>query len=179
MDTLFRISVFCPDRVGLIASITGKLFDLGANLGATRFAVLGSGAEFTTVCSAADSITDTDLHDQLQSLPELEDADIRVSPFKLEAVHGPGANITHRILVEGGDNPGLVARLTEVFIEFNANIVRLNTELIPADGRDLYRIDIQVNIPPSVSQPCLATIENTANTLQMGCHIENQSDFQT
>ncbi|MBU2648120.1 amino acid-binding protein [bacterium] len=173
MSTLFRISIFCPDKMGLISAITGKLFDLGANLGDTNFAVLGTGAEYTAVCSIPESVTKTDLEEQLGALPELKNADIRVAPFDLQISHSASAQITHRILVEGGDNPGLVARLSEVFVEFDANIVRLNTEVIPGKPNNLYRIDICVFIPDPSIQACLATVENTASTLQMVCSVES------
>lgn len=172
MSKLLRISIFCQDQVGLISAVTGKLFDLGANLGDTSFAVLGAGAEYTAVCSVPTALDDQDIHSQLSFLPELAQAEIRVSPFRLKTAHSKTATITHRIRIEGGDNPGLVARLTEVFVEFDANIVRLNTELIPGDPDDQYRIDIQVNIPDSNAQTCLAIIENTASTLRMRCLVE-------
>lgn len=173
MSTLVRISIFCPDRVGLISAVTGKLFDLGVNLGDTNFAVLGTGAEYAAVCSVPETLNESELKDQLFTLPELETADIRIAPFNLQNQHADSATITHRILVEGGDNPGLVARLTEVFVEFKANIVRLNTEVIPGDIHNQYRIDIHVNIPGPVAQTCLAIIENTAATLQMRCIVES------
>ena len=131
MSTPLRISIFCPDKIGLISAITGKLFDLGANRGDTNFA------------------------------------------FDMPISHAASANITHRILVEGGDNPGLVARLTEVFVEFKANIVRLNTEVTLGEPSDQYRIDIHVYIPNPSVQACLATIENTASALQMRCFVES------
>ena len=31
------ISVLCPDRVGVVAAMTGQIFDLGGNLGDTKF----------------------------------------------------------------------------------------------------------------------------------------------
>ncbi len=173
MSKLIRISIFCPDRIGLISAVTGKLFDLGANLGDTSFAVLGTGAEYTAVCSVPNTLNDSEIEDQLHALPELEAADIRIAPFNLQNQHADSAIITHRILVEGGDNPGLVARLTEVFVEFRANIVRMNTELIPGDTYNMYRIDIHVNIPDSSAQSCLTIIENTAATLQMRCIVES------
>lgn len=171
MSQLFRISVFCKDQVGLISAITAKLFDLGINLGDTTFAVLGSGAEFTTLCESPKELTESDLHQHLQDLEELSNAEIAVKPFKMEVVHGPMAKVTHRITVTGGDNPGLVARLSEVFMEFEANIVRLNSEKIPGNGGDIYKIDMAVWIPKGNRQACLATVENTANALQMNCEI--------
>jgi len=43
---IFLVSVFCPDRKGLISDIAGRLFELGGNLGDTTFAVLGEAAQF-------------------------------------------------------------------------------------------------------------------------------------
>ena len=45
MTTTALISIICEDHPGLIADVTGRLFDLGVNLGDTTFAVLGGGAE--------------------------------------------------------------------------------------------------------------------------------------
>ena len=172
MTTTLRISVFCPDNIGLISAITGRLFDLGANLGDTSFSVLGTGAEFTAVCEVPDTVGAAEIEEQLQSLTLLEGADITVAPFNLSVIQGPKANITHHISVEGRDNPGLVARLTEVFVEFNANIVRLNSSKILGEEGDQYLINFAVWIPDSSVDACLATIANTASTLQMKCHSE-------
>ncbi len=172
MITSLRISIFCPDQVGLVSAITGKLFDLGINLGDTSFAVLGTGAEFTSVCEAPSELEIQEVQEQLQSLEELKNADISVKHFDLSMLHGPTANITHKIKVKGGDNPGLIARLSEVFIEFKANIVRLDSEKIISGKQDEYLIHISVWIPELIAEACIATVVNTANTLQMQCQTE-------
>jgi glycine cleavage system transcriptional repressor len=172
MTALYRISVFCADRVGLISAITSKLFDLGINLGDTTFAVLGSGAKYTSVCEAPEELAIADLKAQLIEIEELKGADIQIKPFELEEAQRPTAKITHRIRVQGGDNPGLVARLSEVFIEFDANIVRLNTIKSTDSSGNQYLIDIAAWIPSKNAAACLATIENTANALQMNCRIQ-------
>ncbi len=173
MTISYRISIFCPDRVGLIAAITGKLFDLGINLGDTTFSILGSGAEFTSICDVPDGLEVKDLHLQLSTMDELKDSDISIKKFELSDLHGPNAHITHQITVKGGDNPGLVARLSEVFIEFEANIVRLNSQKISMNNGNQYVMRISVWIPGEYKDACLATVENTANTLQMQCQIED------
>lgn len=175
MSTPFRISIFCPDKIGLVSAVTGRLFDLGTNLGDTNFAVLGTSAEYKAVCTVPDTVNKSDIEEQLRTLPELKEADIQVAPFKMQVSHTAIANSTHRIIVDGGDSPGLVARLTEVFVEFQANIVRLNTEVTPRKTGDQYRIDIYVHIPNPSVQACLATVENTASTLQLRCLIETLS----
>ena len=65
------ISIFCPDRTGLIAAITGYLFDLGANLGDTGFTVLGAGAEFNAVCEIPIDLEFSQIEAGLGALPEL------------------------------------------------------------------------------------------------------------
>ncbi len=158
------VSVFCPDKKGLVAGITGCLFDLGANLGDTTFAVLGGGAEFTSVVDVPDGLTPNDLQTQLEQLPEIENGEITVAPFTLETRHGPSGEITHNITIEGGDQPGLVARLSETFIQYDANIVHLSAEATPDGG---YTLRMAVNIPAGKSDNCLATVANTAEGLQL------------
>lgn len=163
------ISILCPDRVGLVAAITGRLYDLGTNLSDTTFAVLGGGAEFTAICELSEDVP-LDLVDrELKSLPELEGAEVSVTRFDLPAMHGKSGHITHRIELIGGDRPGLIARLCEVFIQFGANIVRLNSEKIADHGQARYVIRIAVWIPEDRADTCLATITNTAGQLHMTC----------
>ena len=172
MANTLRISIFCLDQVGLISAITGRLFDMGVNLGDTAFAILGTGAEFTAVCDTPTELGIPEIEEQLKSLPELKNADISINQFDLSTIHGPTANITHKITISRGDNPGLIARLSEVFLEFNANIVRLNSEIVPGDTGNQYMIYISVWIPEETSEACLSTVANTANALQMRCHTE-------
>lgn len=166
------ISVLCPDRVGLVAAVTGRLFDLGGNLSDTTFAVLGGGAEFTSICELPEGVDLADAEADLRALPELDGADIAVRPFGMSAVHGPSGKVTHRITVSGGDRPGLIARLCEVFVEFKANIVRLYAEKIPGGGSDGYAITADVWIPDGRAPSCLATVDNTAGELGLACRWE-------
>ena len=68
------VSIIGPDRVGLVSAITGRLFDLGADLGDTSFAVLGGGAEFTAICEFSDPMELETLQSELEALPEVEDS---------------------------------------------------------------------------------------------------------
>jgi glycine cleavage system transcriptional repressor len=166
------ISIICEDRTGLIAAITGRLFDLGVNLGDTTFAVLGTGAEFTTLCEIPDELSLGVVEDELRELPELDDAKLTVSPLAFQATHAPSGKITHRIEIVGDDSPGLIARLSEVFGDYGANIVRLNSERIPGAGGARYATRIAVSIPKDKEQACLATVGNTAAQMSLTCRWE-------
>ena len=164
------VSIVCPDRVGLIAAVTGLLHDLGANLADTTFAVLGQGAEFTGICDLPEEQDPETVRSALAQLPELTDAEILVRAFGLGPRDAALGRATHRIECLGQDRPGLVARLTEVFGDFDANIVRMNTErFIGSDGDD-YVIRFAVAIPETRVEACLATLSNTAAELRQTFH---------
>jgi glycine cleavage system transcriptional repressor len=169
MRTLL-VSIFCPDRPGLIAAIANRLFELGANLGDASFAVLGTGAEFTTLCGVPPHVDEEILREDLARLPELAGAEISVKGFGLESGHAPTARITHVVSVGGGDRPGLVATLAELFAGFKVNIVRMDAQTLPAGGGDgRYVTRFALNIPANSVNACLAAVANTAGELGLTC----------
>lgn len=163
------VSIFCPDQTGLVAAIAGRLFDLGADLGDTSFAQLGSGAEFTSVCDLPAGVAADEVAEDLGRLPELTGARIAVTPFQLESAHGPSGRITHRVVVSGGDRPGLVARLSEAFGEFKANIVRLDAQRMPDQGIYVTRFSVSI---PARAEACLTTVANIAGEMNLACSVE-------
>ncbi|MCW5700410.1 MAG: amino acid-binding protein [Rhodospirillales bacterium] len=166
------VSISCADRVGLVAEITGHLFDIGGNLGDTSFSVLGSASEFNAVVELPEGTDLAEVEAGLRALPAMEAANISVSPFVHRSVHGADAHPTHRITVSGGDRPGLVARLSEVFVEFDTNIVRLAAERIPSPSGVRYAVVMELHIPEQNIRTCLATVVNTAGGLGLTCHCE-------
>lgn len=164
------ISVLCPDRVGLVAAITGYLFDRGADLGDTSFAVLGAGAEFNTVCELPDDVDLLELEAGLKALPELAGAEsVTVSRFEMDAISGPSGRVTHQVTVDGADRPGLMARLCEVLVDFGANIVRLNAQRLPTRDGGRYVLQIAVSLPEERATTCMAAVANTAGSLRLSC----------
>ncbi len=170
MAELVLVSMVCPDQVGLIAGITGRLFDLGVNLRDVTFAVMGQGAEFSAVCELPARMDVEELHASLATVPELAGVQIKVMRFAFDPTPGPLARITHRVEVSGGDQPGLIARLSDIFTQFGANIVRLDAQTLPdhalpdhEGGR--YTIRFAVAIPAERAASCLNTVANTAESL--------------
>jgi glycine cleavage system transcriptional repressor len=102
-------------------------------------------------------------------LPQLAGAEVSVTPFIHAATQAENARITHIIDVVGGDRPGLVARLTEAFQDYDANIVRMNSTRLPGSGDDAdYMTRFEVYIPER-ADACLAAIDNTAQQLSCTC----------
>lgn len=163
------VSIFCPDQSGLVAAIAGRLFDLGANLGDASFAMLGHGAEFTAICQVPDHVAADALAAELGKLRELREATITVKSFGLGADNAPGGKITHVLTVGGGDRPGLIARLAEVFASFKANIVRMDAQTLPGAGHGRYVTRFALSIPADAVKACTATVANTAGEMGLSC----------
>ncbi|MBK8907761.1 MAG: amino acid-binding protein [Rhodospirillales bacterium] len=172
MTTNALVTVSCADKVGLVAAITGYLFDVGGNLGDTSFSVLGGAAEFTAVVECPEGTDLATVEQGLKALPELETASVAVVPFKLTTIHAADARATHRLTVSGGDRPGLVARLSEVFVQFDTNIVRLVAERLSGAAGIQYVVVMDLHIPEPKVRTCLATVVNTAGGLGLTCHSE-------
>jgi len=167
------ITITGKDRLGLVAELTARLFDLGGDLGDTAFAVLGTGFEFSAVIELPDSTDLDDLGRELHSLPTLKDTELRIEPFRFDPAHDETGRITHRIRISGGDQPGLIARLSEVFVGYDANVVRMNCERVPDEsGQPRFITRFAVAIPRERASGCLAAIGNTAGQLEMTCTWE-------
>ncbi len=163
------VSIFCRDRVGLIAAITRRLFDIGIDLGDTTFAVLGEGAEFTAICQLPEEVSIQNVETELRSLAELADGEITVTPFHMGSVHVSGGRITHRFEFAGSDQPGLIERLSDQFQSVGANIVRMNGEHVPAPYGGEFVLRFAVFIPKERVSSCLAAVDNTAGALGVKC----------
>ena len=76
-----------------------------------------------------------------------------------------------RIELDGPDAPGLILRIAEVFGSFGANIVRMNSERIPAPGHDRYVTRFAVHVPDHRVHACLATVANTAGEMRLSWRV--------
>ncbi len=166
------LSVYSHDRVGLISEVTSHLFDRGVNLGDTSFAILGKGGEFTSIIHIPEDLPSDNLTEELQSLSGLEGAEVDIKRFRLPEQQTPPTVITHRIKCEGEDQPGLLARLSEVFIDFDANIVRLKSDRQETIGGARFITRFSVNIPKERAVTCLAALSNTAEGLGQALSFE-------
>ena len=175
MVSIARVSVFGPDRVGFVAAIADYLFSAGVSLGDTTFAALGSGAEFVALCDLPEGITPDSIQAGLRQLPELAGAEIQAVPYAFDPSSGPAGKVTHRITISGGDQLGLVARLSEVFKQYEANIVRLEARKLPGAEGDLYATRFAVSIPKEKASLCIATVGNTAGSLGLSWQVEESS----
>jgi glycine cleavage system transcriptional repressor len=166
------ITYIGPDRSGLIAKVAGRLFDLGGDLGDVTFAALGEAAEMTLLCELPKELTLDKLQKELRALPEVQDGDLKVTPFQLKSMLGPSSRITHRIILSGGDRPGLVAKITKILDEHGANVVRMNAERLMGTSGKQYISRFAISLREERAPACLAAIVSLAGELKLTFRYE-------
>lgn len=166
------LKVQSSDRVGLISLVTGHLFDRNINLGDTSFAILDNNGVFTSVIEVPSELTVETLSEEIKSLDGLSEAIVQVKEIDLANSNTPSKEVTHHILCEGEDQPGLLARLSEVFIDFDANIVGLKSDQVQTKNGIIFITHFSVNIPKSRTNSCLAALGNTAGELRQNLTSE-------
>jgi glycine cleavage system transcriptional repressor len=175
MASIALVSILCLDQVGLVSAIADYLFSVGVNLRDTTFAALGTGAEFTSICELPEGLTVKELESGLAAISELDGAKLRVAPYDFDPAPGPMGRITHRIEVSGGDQLGLIARLSEIFAQFGANIVRMEAQKLPDHEGGRYITRFAVWLPPDRAETCLSAVANTAGSLRLASRAEEST----
>ena len=166
------ISYIGPDRAGLISRVTGRLFELGGSLGDITFAALGRGAEMTLIYELPKGQTIDSLRKEMESLPEVQSGEFKVKEFELKPVVGPTSRITHRVILSGGDRPGLGAKIIKIMDEHGARVVRMNAEkLIGATG-DQYIARFAISVRHERAPACLSGIVALAGELGLTFRYE-------
>ena len=161
-----------PDRPGLIRAVTNRLFDLGGNLADLTFAALGEVGQMTIIYEMPNGLTTTALEKELAELPEMADVKFRANEVNYRMSHGPTSRITHRIILMGGDRPGLIAKITNVLDKHGANIVRLNSEKLEGAAGAQYISRFAISLRGERAPACLADIVSIAGELNLTFRYE-------
>lgn len=169
----YLISIVGRDKVGIISEATAYLFDIGANIADSSYAVLGEGFELSAIASFTAEPAVEDMVQGLGNLPLLADARITVLPFDFDTTRGDTAKISHTVEITGGDRPGLIARISEVLMDYDANIVRMSSKRhVDADGVAHYRTRFAICAPTDRFSALEAALSNTAGSLRLECRVE-------
>lgn len=170
------ISIAGKDRVGVVSSVTGYLFEIGANLADTAYAVLGEGFELSCVADLDNLMTAEELEEGLIALPALKDTRINVVNFPFRTQRDTAGEISHILELEGGDRAGLVSRISDLLQQYDANIVRMNSRIIDgAKGKSqkadqdegAYRMRFALNIPADKVTALDNAVANTAGSMRL------------
>jgi glycine cleavage system transcriptional repressor len=133
---------------------------------------MGEVGQMTIIYEMPKGLTTDALEKELAALPEMEEIRFRANKIDYRTLYGPTSRITHRIILSGGDRPGLVAKITNVLDKHGANIVRLNSEKVGGASGDQYISRFAISLREERAPACLAEIVKWAGELKLTFRYE-------
>ena len=116
------------NKPNLISEITSYLTQVGGEFSGVTFATLGRVCELTMVYQTDGKKSLEDIETDLKKLSSVENGQLQIKALPNQSDTGPTSKITHRIVLSGDDQKGLLNKIITTLDENNALIVRMNTE---------------------------------------------------
>jgi glycine cleavage system transcriptional repressor len=144
---LLLLSATEPDRLGLVAELTGFIAERGCNVEDSRLVVLGGYAGLMLLVSGEPAA----LRSVLDGLDHLRERHgIRAAP-RLVATRRPEAPAAPQMVVHARaiDHAGIIHALAETVRRYGGNILELESavESAPMSGEPLFRLRMSVRLP--------------------------------
>lgn len=134
------------DRVGLVERFTNRILDAGANIEASRMAVLGGQFAILMLVSGPWNAL-SKLEDLMPSIGEHLGLAIICKRTRERELVKP--MVPYHVEVVAMDHPGIVNKLSSFFARRGINIEELNTSTYPAahTGTLMFSVQMTVGIP--------------------------------
>lgn len=136
-----------PDRLGLVAELTGFIAERGCNVEGTRLVVLGGYAGLMILVSGGPG----ELQSVLDGLEELRGrTGVRVAPRRVATRRREAPALPQMVVHASAlDHEGIIHALAETVRRHGANILELEAaaESAPMSGEPLFRLRMSVRLP--------------------------------
>jgi len=166
------ITYLGENKPNLISEITNYLTELGGEFSGVTFATLGRVCELTMAYHKSKEIEIDELKEGLQKLESASSGDIQVKLLPLSTDTGPTSKISHRIVLSGDDQKGLLNKIIKTLDENNAIIVRMNTEKITYPQNTQYIARFAISIREENAPQCLSEIVKVAGEMKLTFRYE-------
>lgn len=138
MHRLFAVAVVGRDRPGIVADVSGRLLELGANVEDVVTSLLSGHFALMLVCSAPPDTTLADVRQRLGDLPD----GLQATAWDVDA-RAERPRPDHLVTVYGVDQPGIVHRVSRLLADRGVSICDMTCRL----GEDVYALTLEVELP--------------------------------
>ena len=111
MSTSAIISYLGENKPNLISEITSYLTDLGGEFSGVTFATLGRVCELTMVYHKLDKTEIKEIKLGLEQIDSAKGGEFQIKPLETFSDGGPTTKITHRVVLSGEDQKGLLNKI--------------------------------------------------------------------
>lgn len=146
MVTEFAVWALGADRPGIVAAVTGVLFEMGCNLKDCSMTVLSRHFAMMMLVEGPEDLEPARLEEALREPEESFDLTVAVRAL------GEGAMLfvegdPYIVSVYGSDRPGIVHQVANVLADLSVNITDVNTRVIGGDDEPVYAMLLEVTLP--------------------------------
>ena len=169
------ISIKCKDRIGLIATVSETIVDMGGKILDMTAFVLGKGIVIVALSLWLDKEPPvSELRKHINELSGLETADVEVNTFELLPFAMDSVEMeTHRIrCLRLHDKRSDLEALLGMFAEFNANLIRVHAVRYKSEKGWELAITMGANIPEKETKACLEALNDTAKDLGYALEVQ-------
>ena len=139
MSNWYMLTLVGKDQPGIVARLTGALFEAGCNLGETSMLRLGN--NFTVMMMVESPQGEDVLREVLRPVLEALQLVLHVDRIEPGLHHRPVPDVC--ILVHGADRAGIVSQVTGRAAEAGLNIVDLESDVGGTETDPIYILQIQ------------------------------------
>ncbi len=157
----YSLSAIGRDRPGIVATLTGALFDHNCNVEDSSMTILQHEFAVILIMSAPDDLDMDALRVNLNGVEKLLKLTIHVKEndeTRLEDI--PGSN--HIVTVSGFDKLGIVYKTSDFLAKWGINITDLETKILPGEEKNIYLLLMEAFFPANVDYKAL---EDSLNIL--------------
>ena len=113
-----------------------------------------------------------ELKNDLDKLSSVEDGQLHIKSLPGQFDTGPTSKISHRIVLSGDDQKGLLNKIIKTLDENNALIVRMNTEKISYPNNTQYISRFAISVREENAPECLSQIVKVAGEMKLTFRYE-------
>jgi glycine cleavage system transcriptional repressor len=143
-DHLVAVTAVGNDRPGIVAGVTGVLFELGCNLEDATSTILRGHFAMMLVVRLPEAQDAASIEEHLAATAA--ELGLVVTVRDVEPTAPQAVSPTHIIAVYGTDRPGLVYRVADVLARSGANITDLTSRVTGTDDHPVYAVVMEAQV---------------------------------
>lgn len=153
MEKRFIMTAFSKDRPGVVADLTGIIYENGCNLEDSEMtSILDEFAIILLFSGSGESLKERLLND-CRRLEREKGITAFIRPVEDTAARDEKPSYQKTISLEGIDQAGIVCKVSRYLADSAVNIENLTTRrtISPESGTAIYFMEIKVQVPESIS----------------------------
>ena len=153
MEKRYIMAAFSHDRPGVVADITGLLYEHGCNLEDASMANIMDEFAILLLFSGSGNGLAGKLAEDCRTLEKEKGITAYIKAVESEETENPEPYSRRTITIEGIDQTGIVYKVSRFLADNHINIENLTSRrrLSPESGTALYFMNIKVQVPEEIS----------------------------